>query len=132
MIFFYFLEKFNMDFADDPMNAMFSNVYKYVDHFYDINSNQIKVKSNKNFNYLTVGTDKTPFQCYKEYFNSTDCDEIVDKSFNGKIKIEEYIEKNGQIFFLVDVDGEKHIVTKNNIDKFTLIDFYQNNFKPNL
>lgn len=92
-----------------------SKRFRYVDHFFDIESSSLKVKSNEDDTWKNVGEDQVPLCFVQEYLNSINYNQVAIDFFcnNNNINvsdIEKFVRIDGNMFFLVNVNGEKHII----------------------
>lgn len=121
-----------IDYNKDPINALNSEGFdekdlddedfgserfRYVDHFFDIDSSSLKIKSNEDDEWKTVEevkSNQVPYKFVEDYFKSINHNQVAfdffDKNNINTSDIEKFVEIDRKVFFLINVNGEKHII----------------------
>lgn len=95
--------------GDDPNQCL------YIDHIFDIDSGCLKVKSKADDEYYVVNSGDTPTGDVQKYFDSINYNNVVNDKINVNDlnfgDIMEFINNGKESYFLVNINGEKHIVS---------------------
>ena len=121
----------SIDHFDRLINAMKPiKQYKYIDHYFDIDSSNIYLKSNKNRKDEYVEVKHSHAEYAMEYFTSINYNRIAIDAFTDKQqKITNCIATSEKQFYVVEIDGVSNIFDKDIIPKKLIWEYFECNIK---
>ncbi|KAK8863570.1 hypothetical protein M9Y10_011256 [Tritrichomonas musculus] len=106
------IDENGFDLINDPFNAFYNDNFEFIDHSFNIDTSDISFIDNTNHECLFTKCEEKKKKKLKNYFDSIDCDDVVSKMLKKqKYVIKEVTKYNQQVYFLIEADGDKHMVT---------------------